>query len=216
MKLKKNLAWGNTFADTKPHYEILDGLLGVAWGAFAIFDCSGYGNIGVGWSMLDYGFFTGMLRMLFPFTLGMLVSRHFKLRKSIQGAFWMCSAALLLIFIVPNIPSANAVSLNGIYEISIIAFAFPIIVAVGASGTINSLFSAKVCKFLGEISFPLYITHYPVMYMFYAWMIDTGRMSLQSTWQVTTLVCAWNVFFAWFCLKFYDKPIRKWLSKSIK
>jgi peptidoglycan/LPS O-acetylase OafA/YrhL len=85
---------------------------------------------------------------------------------------------------------------------------------LGASGTVKGAFSSRVCKFLGDISFPLYITHYPVMYMFYAWMIDTGRVSLQTTWFETLMVCVWNVAFAWLCFKFYDRLIRKWLAKK--
>jgi peptidoglycan/LPS O-acetylase OafA/YrhL len=188
-------------------------LLGIAWGAFAIIDCSGYGNIGVGWSLLDYGFFSGLLRMLFPFTLGMLLSRNFKSR-IVRGAFWKCSVVLLLIFLVPNLTSEGVVSLNGVYEILVIAMVFPCVILLGASGTVKGAFSSRVCKFLGDISFPLYITHYPVMYMFYAWMIDTGRVSLQTTWFETLMVCVWNVAFAWLCFKFYDRPIRKWLAQK--
>lgn len=47
-------------------------LLGVALTLFAIFDVSTYGNIGVGWTLDGVNFLGGLLRMLFPFSLGML------------------------------------------------------------------------------------------------------------------------------------------------
>ena len=53
-------------------------LLGVALTSFAIFDVSGYGNMGVGWTLDGVNFLGGSLRMLFPFSLGMLLSRNFK------------------------------------------------------------------------------------------------------------------------------------------
>jgi peptidoglycan/LPS O-acetylase OafA/YrhL len=183
-------------------------LLGVMWGAFAIFDGSGYGNIGVGWSLIDYGFLTGLLRMLFPFTLGMLVRRNFK-PIALRGAFAVCSAILLLIFLVPNITSQGAISLNGVYEFVCISVIFPGIVTLGASAKVAGKSVSRLCNYLGNISFPLYITHYPVMYLFYAWMIDSGCCTLADTWQVTIAVCLWNLLFATICMKFYDMPVRK-------
>jgi peptidoglycan/LPS O-acetylase OafA/YrhL len=188
-------------------------LLGVMWGVYAIFDGSGYGNIGVGWSLIDNGFFAGLLRMLFPFTLGMLVRRNFK-PIAVRGAFAMCSAILLLIFLVPNITSQGAISLNGVYEFVCISVIFPGIVTLGASAKVAGKSVSRLCNYLGNISFPLYITHYPVMYLFYAWMIDSGRCTLADTWQVTIAVCLWNLLFATICMKFYDMPVRKMLARK--
>jgi peptidoglycan/LPS O-acetylase OafA/YrhL len=188
-------------------------LLGVMWGVYAIFDGSGYGNIGVGWSLIDNGFFAGLLRMLFPFTLGMLVRRNFK-PIAVRGAFAMCSAILLLIFLVPNITSQGAISLNGVYEFVCISVIFPGIVTLGASAKVAGKSVSRLCNYLGNISFPLYITHYPVMYLFYAWMIDSGCCTLADTWQVTIAVCLWNLLFATICMKFYDMPVRKILARK--
>jgi peptidoglycan/LPS O-acetylase OafA/YrhL len=188
-------------------------LLGVMWGVYAIFDGSGYGNIGVGWSLIDNGFFAGLLRMLFPFTLGMLVRRNFK-SIAVRGAFAMCSAILLLIFLVPNITSQGAISLNGVYEFVCISVIFPGIVTLGASAKVAGKSVSRLCNYLGNISFPLYITHYPVMYLFYAWMIDSGCCTLADTWQVTIAVCLWNLLFATICMKFYDMPVRKILARK--
>jgi peptidoglycan/LPS O-acetylase OafA/YrhL len=188
-------------------------LLGVMWGVYAIFDGSGYGNIGVGWSLIDNGFFAGLLRMLFPFTLGMLVRRNFK-SIAVRGAFAMCSAILLLIFLVPNITSQGAISLNGVYEFVCISVIFPGIVTLGASAKVAGKSVSRLCDYLGNISFPLYITHYPVMYLFYAWMIDSGCCTLADTWQVTIAVCLWNLLFATICMKFYDMPVRKILARK--
>ena len=53
-------------------------LLGMALASFAVFNVSGYGNMGVGWTLDGVNFLGGTLRMLFPFSLGMLMSRNFK------------------------------------------------------------------------------------------------------------------------------------------
>ncbi|MEA4810105.1 acyltransferase family protein, partial [Macellibacteroides fermentans] len=78
---------------------VLTVLLGIALTWFAMFDISGYGSIGVGWTLDSVNFLGGALRMLFPFTMGMLLSRHFKPIK-VRGAFWICSAVLLVLFTV--------------------------------------------------------------------------------------------------------------------
>lgn len=188
-------------------------LLGLGLTAFSWLNLSGYGNIGVGWSMQDAGFGSGLLRMLFPFSMGMLLSRHFKPVR-IKGAFWICSAILLLLFLIPHIESTGKICLNGVYESFCIIVMFPALVWTGASGTSTDRLSSRICKFLGDISFPLYIIHYPAMYLFYAWLIKHQLFTLADTWPVAIGVCLWNIFLAYICLKLYDEPIRKWLAKK--
>ena len=49
---------------------------GLTW--FAVTNQSGYGSIGVGWTIDTTNVLGGTLRMLCPFTVGMLMSRVFK------------------------------------------------------------------------------------------------------------------------------------------
>lgn len=184
---------------------------GVLFTIYAIFNISGYENIGVGWTLDNVNFFGGTLRMLFPFSLGMLLSRNFKPVK-IRGIFWLSSVALFLLFSVPFIPSVNNLCINGIYEIFCISVAFPLIVWLGASGCTSDKYSTKVCGFLGNISYPLYITHYPIMYLFYAWLIDNKLYTFGNTWHVAIGVILFNILMAYACLKLYDEPIRKKLA----
>lgn len=186
-------------------------LLGAALGCFALTDASGYGCIGVGWTLDRINFVGGLLRMLFPFTLGMFLSRRFRPVR-IKGAFWICSLLLVGLFFIPYIAGNTPVLWNGLFEIVCIALVFPVLVWLGASGTTTDTFSTRVCKFLGDISFPLYIVHYPFMYLFYAWLIRTEQFSFGETWQVALCIYAWNILVAFVCLKCYDEPVRKWLA----
>ncbi len=138
--------------------------------AFAIGNLSGSGHIGVGWSLLDYNFLGGILRMLFSYSAGLLISRLFKPRK-IRGAFWIYLVALGIIFTMPHLGS-KALWINGLYDSICILIAFPIIVCIGASGAVESRWTGRVYKFMGEISYPVYIVHYPFMYLFYAGAIQ--------------------------------------------
>lgn len=193
-------------------------LLGIAHAWFFIGDVSGYDMIGVGWTIDAINFWGGFIRMLFPFSMGMLLARTFKPRK-VKGAFWICSAALVTLFAVPYIPSADGISLNSLYEFVCIAFIFPVLVWLGACGSASGTLSgntAKVNTFLGALSYPLYIVHYPIMYIFYAWLIKNDIYTLGACWPVALLVVVSSLALAYLCMKFYDEPVRRWLSKKIK
>lgn len=185
--------------------------LGLAW--FALFDVAGYGMIGVGWTLDGANFVGGLLRMLFPFTLGMLLSRHFKPVK-IRGAFWICAAVLLILFCVPYIAGKAFVSLNGLFEVGCIFFVFPLLVWLAASGKTTDTLSTRICKFFGDISYPLYAVHYPIMYLFYSWLIAQKYYTIAEAWPMAVLVYAGSILLAYLCLKLYDEPVRKWLGKK--
>lgn len=185
--------------------------IGLAW--FALFDIVGYGMLGIGWTLDGANFWGGMLRMLFPFSLGMLLSRHFRPIK-IRGAFWICSAVLLILFCVPYIEGKSPVCLNGVYELICIALIFPALVWIAASGKTTDKQSTRICRFLGDISFPLYAIHYPLMYLFYAWLIKNKLYTFTECWQMAALVYTGSILLAYLCLKCYDEPVRKWLSRK--
>ena len=190
---------------------ILAAALGVAHAFFFVGDVSGYGCVGVGWTIDSVNFFGGLVRMLFPFTVGMLLARTFVPRK-VKGAFWVCTILLVAIFSVPYIASAGSVSLNSLYEVICIALLFPLIVWMGACGTCGGSFTGRVSKLLGDLSYPLYIVHYPIMYLFYAWLIEEKYYTLGETWAVSAMVVAVSILLAFLLLKLYDEPVRRYLA----
>ena len=185
-------------------------LLGLAHAWFFVGDVSQYDMIGVGWTIDTVNFWGGFIRMLFPFSVGMLLARTFKPRK-VKGAFWICAIALIILCAVPYIPSNNGISLNSLYEFVCIAFIFPALVWLGACGSASEI-TSKVNTFLGELSYPLYIVHYPIMYIFYAWLINNDIYTLKACWPVALLVVISSITLAYACLKLYDIPVRKWLT----
>lgn len=193
---------------------VLVGLSGIALAWFTLFNVSGYDMFGVGWTLDTVNFFGGTLRMLFPFSMGMLLARHFK-PMNVKGAFWICSMILLLLFCVPYIVTENSpISLNGLFEVICILFIFPVLLWIGASGKTTDNFSSRVCKFLGDISYPLYAVHYPIMYLFYAWLINHKIYIFSEAWPTALVVYLGNILLAYLCLKLYDEPVRKRLAKK--
>lgn len=179
--------------------------------AFAVFNFSGYGHLGVGWSLADNNLAGGMLRVLFSFSAGLLMSRLFK-PVYIKGAFWICSVAIIVLLSMPYIGNSDAMWMNGIYDAVCTIILFPILVYLGASEKKTGKITTRFCKFLGDISYPLYIVHYPFMYLFYSWVWKEGY-SFSQTWHVALALFFGNILLAWLILRWYDEPVRKYLTK---
>ena len=195
--------------------KILTVLLALMHIIFSAGNLSGYGMIGVGWTLDATNFFGGLLRMLCPFTIGMLVSRTFH-KVKVKNSFIACSILLIFLFHIPYINDMGGICMNGVFESFCVVIVFPIIVLLGATSDENNSMILKICRFLGNISFPLYITHYPVMYLFYSWLIDKKLYTLGETWPRVTCTYLLCIAIAYLCYRFYDVPLRKWLAKKLK
>ncbi|MDO5460016.1 MAG: acyltransferase [Bacteroidales bacterium] len=187
-------------------------LLGCVHAWFFIGNVSGYDMVGVGWTIDEINFWGGLVRMLFPLSMGMLLARTFRPRK-IKGAFYICSIALVALFAVPYIASTGSISMNSLYEYVCIAALFPLIVWIGACGSASGN-TGKFNRVLGDISYPLYIVHYPIMYIFYAWLIEKEIYTLQDCSGVAVLVVVSSILLAYLSLKLYDEPVRRRLGRK--
>ena len=184
-------------------------LAGLGLAAFSIF--GPYGDICVGFSLTDDNMVGGSLRILFSFPAGLLLSRIFK-PVHIKGAFWICSLSVVVLLVIPRIGDGESLWMNGLYDTVCFAFLFPLLVYLGASGKTTDKHTTRVCKFLGDISYPLYMVHYPFIYLYYAWVKNESLTFVQSLPGALALVIG-NILLAYLCLKLYDEPVRKYLAK---
>lgn len=189
---------------------LLVALTGAALAAFAIGDLSGYGHLGVGWTLAGSNFPGGMLRLLFAFPAGLLLARRFRPVR-IRGAFWLCSLSLAVLLAMPYVGSEQNHLFNGLYDTLSTLLLFPLLLWLGASGHATDAATARICGFLGDISYPLYMVHYPSMYLFYAWVWNHGY-TFSEVWPVAVALFAGNILLAWFVLKIYDEPLRRLLT----
>jgi peptidoglycan/LPS O-acetylase OafA/YrhL len=161
------------------------------------------GDLSSGW---DYHkFWIGGVRVMFPFFAGLLLFRTGRFIK-IPMAYTICSALLIGLFLVPTF------KFNGLYEAGCIIIAFPLIIAAGAGGIIIGRW-AMICKFFGAISYPIYILHYPFIYIYTAWI----QVEHPGTAHIVATAIMLFIFFillAWVALKFYDQPLRLWLKRK--
>lgn len=192
---------------------LLVALTGAALAAFAIGDLSGYGHLGVGWTLAGSNFPGGMLRLLFAFPAGLLLARRFRPVR-IRGAFWLCSLSLAVLLAMPYVGSEQNHLFNGLYDTLSTLLLFPLLLWLGASGHATDAATARICGFLGDISYPLYMVHYPSMYLFYAWVWNHGY-TFSEVWPVAAALFAGNILLAWFVLKIYDEPLRRRLTARL-
>lgn len=171
------------------------------------------GDIIGGWSVEPAQLRIGFSRLMYPFFAGLLLSRTGKL-PHVKHAFFWCSLLIAAILSMPRIGGSGHLWANGLYDSLSIIFAFPLIVWLGAGGEVKGKFATGLCKFFGDISYPLYITHYPLIYIYTAWVYD-HKVPLQNAWPFGLLVITSAVILAYACLKLYDEPIRRWLKNKI-
>lgn len=189
--------------------------LALNWDVFGTFSeriMQQYTMIG-GWTLNAEQMTIGFTRLLFPFFAGLLMSRigcAIKLR----AGFWWTSLLLIAILVMPRIGGTENGILNGAYEAFCVIVLFPVLVAMGAGSPVSGK-SAKVCKFLGDISYPLYIVQYPIVYtLLGAWTKANPDAGLGQTIFINISVFLFSIFVAYASLKTYDEPVRKWLSEK--
>ena len=165
-----------------------------------------------GWSLTSEQVYVGLTRLFYPFIIGLLISRVGKFIK-VNNGFWWCSLILAVLFSIPCVGGADNI-LNGVYNATCILILMPLVVMMGAGSHIKGEKSAKVCNFLGEISYPLYITHYPLMYMQMNWAWPHPDAPAYAHVMVCIGCFLLSIGIAYACLKLYDIPVRKWLTEK--
>jgi peptidoglycan/LPS O-acetylase OafA/YrhL len=171
------------------------------------------GDLIGGWSLNAEQLRIGFTRVMYPFFAGLLLFRLGKLTQ-VKGAFFWCSLLVIIVLSVPRIGGKEHLWLNGLYEALVIIFIFPWIIFLGASGTLQGKRATQICSFLGEISYPIYITHYPLIYLYTGWVYD-HRPSLAQAFPLALLVFVSSILIAYGSLKLYDEPVRRWLKNKL-
>jgi peptidoglycan/LPS O-acetylase OafA/YrhL len=159
------------------------------------------GNLLGGWS--GPTFWDGGVRISYSFLAGLLIYRSNWIIKNRLG-FTGLAILLLLAFVMPFS------KWNWLSEPLIVLFYFPLLVALGA-GAILAPDLKKVCIFSGKISYPLYMTHYAVLWMFGNYYTSHKPGNMQLTFIIISGLIL-LVGAAYLVMVFYDIPVRKYLS----
>lgn len=164
------------------------------------------GNISGGWSKDN--FWDGGVRVAFSFLAGMCVFRYQLMIKNKLG-FPILALLLALAFFVPYRDSWNWLT-----EPLIIVIYFPFLVALGAGATLKPS-QQGLCRFSGQMSYPLYITHYFALWAFGNYYTQEQPNHQTLMWVIPAVISV-QLIIAYLAMKFYDLPLRKWLSPKKK
>ncbi|WP_207423168.1 acyltransferase family protein [Desertivirga brevis] len=171
------------------------------------------GDVVGGWSLTPEQLRVGFTRMLFPFFGGLLLFRVSKLTQ-VKNAFLMCSLLLFIILAFPRVGGKDHLWMNGLYDSLSIILIFPLIVYLGASGKLHTERESKLCKWLGDLSYPLYITHYPLIYIYFGWVSEHKNAELPEILLRAGATFIAAIIIGYSSLKLYDEPVRAWLKKK--
>jgi peptidoglycan/LPS O-acetylase OafA/YrhL len=170
------------------------------------YETSKSGNISNGWGGDNIS--AGAIRVFYSFLAGMLVYRMGWIIKSRVG-FIAVSVLTLAVFLSPFSNKWNFVS-----EPIIVILYLPLLVALGAGATLRLAFT-KICKFSGELSYPLYMVHYPFIWIFFSYL-EKYKPTMDEKAMIIPVSTVLLIIFAWLILKFIDEPIRKYLKNRME
>lgn len=161
------------------------------------------GNLLGGWS--GETFWDGGARLAYSFSAGLLIYRSNWIIKNKTGFFGL-AVLLSLAFIMPG------TSFNWLTELLVVLFYFPLIVSLGAGSTLSPKMK-NICMFSGNISYPLYMTHYAAIWIFGNYYTSSKPTMDQLPFIIVPGVIL-LVAFACLVMKFYDIPVRKYFKKK--
>lgn len=159
------------------------------------------GNLLGGWS--GPTFWDGSARISYSFLAGLLIYRSNWIIKNKLG-FIGIALLLFLAFIMPFS------KWNWFTEPLVVLFYFPLIIALGAGATLTAGLK-KICIFSGKISYPLYMTHYAVLWMFGNYYTSHKPGTMQLAFIIIAALIL-LVGAAYLIMVVYDIPVRRYLS----
>ncbi|WP_423148386.1 acyltransferase family protein [Rubrolithibacter danxiaensis] len=163
------------------------------------------GNLLGGWA--GENFWDGGARISYSFLVGLLLYRFNWIIKNKFG-FIGLAILLSLAFLMPH------VKLNWLAELVIVLFYFPLLVSLGAGAALSTRLE-KLCILSGKISYPLYMTHYAVIWMFGNYYTNNKPGTLQLTF-IVVIATLLLLAIAYLVMVIYDLPLRKYLNNKRK
>jgi peptidoglycan/LPS O-acetylase OafA/YrhL len=178
-------------------------------GLLLIWTANTKGSLDGGWGYPEI--WMAPLRLTVSFVIGLWLYRiHHRIRFPKFGLL-LLSIALVLCFQMPQFSIVSGLSSNGLYDAACVLFLFPLVILCGAHSNAGTGM-IRLCKLSGRLSYPLYITHIPFVYVLEGYS-STRHPSMDVKLIWIFLVIPFVIFVAWIALKYFDEPVRAWLTR---
>jgi len=188
------------------------GALAVVSGAVLV-ACGGYlGSLdqGSGWDSL----WMAPVRLCFPFVTGLWLYRMRDRLPRTRLGWFPLTVIMVAAMAFPTLPAVDGVKINGLYEAACVVLLFPFIVLAGSHSDAGRGMM-RLCKASGRISYPIYITHFPFLYV---WMnyVANGSPSQARLVGIGLALIPFLILVAWAAYTFWDEPIRSRLRGALR
>jgi peptidoglycan/LPS O-acetylase OafA/YrhL len=177
-------------------------------GLLLIWTANVKGSLDGGWGYPEI--WMAPLRLTASFVMGLWLYRiQGRIRRPKTGLL-VLSIVLVLIFQAPKFANAGMLSFNGLYDAMCVLLLFPLIILCGAHSDAGAGMM-RLCKFSGRLSYPLYITHIPFVYVI-ANFAHTRHPAKSVLLAWIFLLLPFVIGLAWLILKYFDEPVRAWMT----
>lgn len=183
-------------------------LFGVTWarllgvmmisGAVLTYGYLTHGPVNLGYDAQTFVF--GLARVIFGFTAGIAIHRFTQSTGVISRSKGARSVLLLTVILVMSFSAQSK-----LLCIFATLFLFPFVVWAGSRVTMQ----ARVFRVLGDLSYPVYILHFPIL------VAASGVFQVRPALPlplVASIAVALILPAAWIALKFFDVPLRRRLT----
>ena len=181
---------------------VLSGAVTVACGGWL-----GSLDVGSGWDSLPLA----PVRLCFPFVTGLWLYRVRGHLPQIRLGWLPLTAVMVAAFAFPMLPVVGGVKINGLYEAACVVLLFPTIILAGSHSDAGRGMTA-LCKTSGRLSYPIYITHFPFLYIWMNYVTNRHPSHAELVGIGLTLI-PFLLFVAWAAYRFWDEPIRRRLRR---
>ncbi len=172
--------------------------------AAVFFETHRSNGLGGGWGKMV--FWGGPVRVAYSFSAGMIIFRMGWIIKSRLG-FVSLSAMLLAALLLPYIASINQYT-----DAFTVLLYFPFLIALGAGAQVSDGL-VSLCKFSGDLSYPLYMSHYPFVWIFFSYI--AVKKPPMSWLEILIPICvSLLIGWAYVIMVAIDIPVRRYLKRK--
>ena len=163
-----------------------------------------HAGLDVGFAWQDFQL--GGARVLFPFVMGVMLSRYAS--TGAGGAGWahaLC-VPLLLVLCAPAFG-------GGWYDAAAVLLFFPALLFAAARAPASRHLD-PLWRWLGRLSYPVYVVHYPFVVVV-SNLLKSAHAGPAAAWAGAGATMLLVLVFAALAEKFYDAPVRAWASRRL-
>lgn len=153
-------------------------------------------------------FAAGFLRVAYSFFAGVLTYRVWKGRKHTVSTPPIVVVALFIVLLSVH----PTMALQGLYDIAVTIFVFPLLIFAGASAK-PKRFASLIFSALGTASYAVYILHVPIYWVLRWQLPKILGMSVADVPLIGAILFTILLFLGTLALDYiYDVPVRRWLT----